>query len=57
MNRPEKVQIKLNWTQDASFKVALKRTIPTARLLPEPFIEPFYMAEEEAWRSTSAFFM
>lgn len=57
MNRPEEVQITLDWVQEAPFRVQLQRTIPRARRLPESFVEPFYMAEEEAWRSTAAFFM
>jgi hypothetical protein len=57
MNRATEVQIKLDWLPDAAFRVQLQRTIPTARRLPEPFIEPFYVAEEEAWRSTTAFFL
>jgi hypothetical protein len=57
MSQPEQVQIKLDWVEETRFGVQLKRTIPRARRLPDPFIEPFYVAEEEAWSSTTAFFM
>jgi hypothetical protein len=53
MNGENEEQLQVEWKFDAAFRVPVKRTAPTARRLPQEFIEPFfYSPEEVAWESS-----
>jgi hypothetical protein len=53
MKRRSQNRIKLDWVQDAPFRVPLSRVVPKARRAPEPFVDFFIPPEEEAWRTPS----
>jgi hypothetical protein len=53
MKRRSPNRIKLQWMQEAPFRVPLNRVVPKARRAPEAFVDFFIPREEEAWRTAS----
>ena len=51
MKSRSQTRIKLDWLQDAPFRVRLNRVIPQARRAPDAYADFFMPTGEEAWRA------